>query len=221
MHWYIYQKYFYDNGLLLPDKYSELLNSYLEMVIDAWAVYYSDDIAIVSRKPEIKRNKEGRLHSINSPAIYFKDGYEIHYINGIFFPKEMFEKLTKGKMTFSEILAIVDVDQRNQAMRFVGDKEREDFLKHVKAEVVDEYTKETLQGNKVYYKLYKLPKGDIFQEDTKAMWYTCPSTGLSNFSGVPSTMNKVDEAMAWKGSDDECVISPVDWRNMIPLVDEA
>ena len=68
LHWYIYQKYYFDNGLLLPDKYSELLNSYIEMAIDAWAVYYSPDIAIVSRKPIIKRNN-GRLHSTNSPAV--------------------------------------------------------------------------------------------------------------------------------------------------------
>ena len=220
LHWYIYQKYYFDNGLLLQDKYSELLNSYLEMAIDAWAVYYSDDIAIVSRKPEIKRNN-GRLHSTNSPAVLFKDGYEIHYINGVYFPKELFEKLTQYKMSFAEILAIVDVDQRNQALRFVGDKERDKFLEHVKAEVLDTYEKESINGNKVYYKLYKLPKGEIFQEDTKAMWYTCPSTGMSNFSGVPSTMMKVDESMAWKGSDDNHVITPKQWRMMIPLVDEA
>ena len=220
LHWYIYQKYYFDNGLLLPDKYSELLNSYIEMVIDAWAVYYSPDIAIVSRKPIIKRNN-GRLHSTNSPAVLFKDGYEIHYINGIYFPKELFEKLTQKKMSFEEILAIVDVDQRNQALRFVGDKERDKFLKHVKAEVLDTYEKESINGNKVYYKLYKLPKGEIFQEDTKAMWYTCPSTGMSNFSGVPSTMMTVAEGMAWKGSDDTNTITPEQWRMMIPLKDEA
>ena len=124
-------------------------------------------------------------------------------------------------MSFAEILAIVDVDQRNQALRFVGDKERDKFLEHVKAEVLDTYEKESINGNKVYYKLYKLPKGEIFQEDTKAMWYTCPSTGMSNFSGVPSTMMKVDESMAWKGSDDNHVITPKQWRMMIPLVDEA
>lgn len=190
------------------------------MAIDAWAVYYSDEIAIVSRKPEIKRNN-GRLHSTNSPAVLFKDGYEIHYINGIYFPKELFEKLTQHKMSFSEILAIVDVDQRNQAMRFVGDEERENFLSHVKAEIIDTYEKESINGNKVLYKLYKLPKGNVFQEDVKAMWYTCPSTGMSNFSGVPNTMTKVDESMAWKGSDNNHVITPEQWRMMIPLVDEA
>jgi len=221
LQWYIYPKYYFDNGLLLPDKYSELLNSYIEMAIDAWAVYYSPNIAIVSRKPEIKRNNEGRLHSLNSPAVLFKDGYEIHYINGIYFPKEMFEKLTKHEMSFEEILAIVDVDQRNQAMRFVGDKEREKFLKHVKAEVIDEYVKESINGNKVFYKLYHIPKNDIFTTDVKAMWYTCPSTGMSNFSGVPSDMTTVAGSMAWKGSDDKYIINPKDWERMIPLVDEA
>ena len=191
------------------------------MAIDAWAVYYSEDIAIVSRKPEVKRNVDGRLHSLNSPAVSFKDGYEIHYINGVYFPKDMFEKLTEKKMSFEEILAIVDVDQRNQAMRFVGDEEREKFLQHVKAQVIDEYTKESLDGKKVYYKLYSIPQGEIFATEVKAMWYTCPSTGMSNFSGVPSEMKTVAESMAWKGSDESNIITPKMWENCIPLTDEA
>ena len=191
------------------------------MAIDAWAVYYSDDMAIVSRKPEIKRNNNGRLHSVNSPAVSFKDGYEIHYIDGIYFPKEMFEKLTQHKMTFEEILAIIDVDQRNQAMRFVGDKERDKFLKHVGATVIDSYEKESINGNKVYYKLYNIPKNEIFSTDVKAMWYTCPSTGMSNFSGVPSDSKSVAQSMAWKGSDDKHIITEENWKRMIPLQDEA
>ena len=125
-------------------------------------------------------------------------------------------------MSFEEILAIVDVDQRNQAMRFVGDEERDKFLKHVKAKVIDEYTKTTLKGNPVYYKLYKIPQGEIFSEDIKAMWYTCPSTGMNNFSGVPKEMEKVADAMSWKGSDDNGhIISPKEWQDCLSLIDEA
>jgi hypothetical protein len=193
------------------------------MAIDAWAVYYSEDIAIVSRKPEVKQDEDTRLHSINSPAVKFKDGYEIYYIHGIHFEKELFDKITSKKLTFDEILKECgyNVDQRNQAMRFIGDDEREKWLENIKAEVIDEHIKYTLQGNPVYYKLYKIPQGEIFNQEVKAMWYICPSTGLKNFSGVPSEMKSVAEAMAWKGSNDESILSPQDWLDCVPLLDES
>ncbi|MDD1443757.1 hypothetical protein MEO93_26100 [Dolichospermum sp. ST_sed3] len=142
------------------------------------------------------------------------------FLHGIKFEKELFKRLTSGKMPFEKILKIVDVDQRNQAIRFVGDDEREKFLTHVKAEIIDTYEKQTTSEKKVYYKLYKLPKGDIFQEDTYAMWYTCPSTGLKNFSGVPESKT-VAEAMAWKFSSNDHILSPEDWKTMLPLIDES
>jgi hypothetical protein len=123
-------------------------------------------------------------------------------------------------MPFNDILAIKDVDQRNQALMFVGDEERDKWLAHVKAEVIDEYTKYTLDNEPVYYKLYKIPENDIFREDVYSMWYTCPSTKKQNFSRVPK-FSKVGEAMAWKASDDESVITPETWATAIPLVDEA
>lgn len=180
-----------------------------------------EEFCIVSNFPKcIKKDAQNRPHCTTGPQIEWRDGFATYYISGIRFEKELFENLTQHKMSFEEILAIVDVDQRNQAMRFVGDKEREKFLKHVKAEIVDEYTKYTLENKPVYYKLYKLPKGEIFANDTYAMWYTCPSTGLSNFSGVPE-LKTVSEAMAWKGSDDFNIISPKDWERCVPLLDEA
>ena len=221
LQWYLYQKYYFDNGLLMPDKYSELLNSYIEMAIDAWAVYYSKDIAIVSRKPQIKRNADGLLHSTNSPAVSFKDGYDIYYINGINFPKELFDKVTSGSMPFEEILAIVDVDQRNQAMRFVGLEEKEKWLKHVKAEVIDEYKKISINGNEIIYKLYKIPQGEVFTEDTYIAYYTCPSTGLINFSAGEQSLRTIPEVMAWKMSDEVNIITPEDWKLLVPLVDES
>ena len=180
-----------------------------------------DGIVFISETPQKISWNNGRLHSVTEPAVKYDGDYGLYAINGVTFPRDLFEKLTQKKMSFKEILALVDVDQRNQAMRFVGDKERDKFLEHVKAEVIDEYTKTTLKGNPVYYKLYKIPKGEIFSEDIKAMWYTCPSTGMSNFSGVPKEMEKVDEAMSWKGSDDKHIISSKDWRDCLSLVDEA
>jgi hypothetical protein len=180
-----------------------------------------DGLCVVSSLPKyVKRNQSYAMHSTNSSAIEFRDGYKQHYLNGIFFPEDLWTKVISKKMSFKEILEIVDVDQRNQALLLVGDEQRDEWLKHVKAEVIDEYTKQTINGNPVYYKLYKIPKGDVFRDDCYAMWYTCPSTNKQNFSRVPQ-FNTVAEAMAWKGSDDENILTSEVWKLAVPLLDES
>ena len=199
-------------------EYCELLMQAKEVGL-GYRIEWKDTLYLVPT-PVVKIDNQNRLHSINSPAIWWKNGEKIYFISGIKFDKELFEKLTQHKMSFAEILAIQDVDQRNQAMRFVGNEERDKFLEYVKAEIIDSEVKYTLEGKGIKYILYKLPKGEIFNEDTYAMWYQCPSTGLENFSGVPE-FKTVAEAMAWKGSSELSIISPDDWEKSIPLVDES
>ena len=117
LQWYIYQKFYFEQGLLLKDKYSQQLYAYVELVIDAWAVYYSKDIAIVSRKPVVRREND-RLHSDQLPAVYFKDGYELYYLDGVNFKKELWEKVVSKKMSFSEIMKIEISDQRTVALKY-------------------------------------------------------------------------------------------------------
>ena len=180
------------------------------------------EFCIVSNFPKwIKKDAQNRPHCITGSQMEWRDGFATYYISGIRFEKEMFEKLINHKMSFQEILAIVDVDQRNQAMRFVGNEEREKFLENVGAKLIDSYEKMSINGKKIHYRLYLIPKNNIFQNDVKAMWYECPSTGMNNFSGVPSEMRTVADSMAWKGSNEEIALTSEDWFNCIPLQDES
>ena len=52
------------------------------------------------------------------------------------------------------------------------------------------------------------------------MVYECPSTGIENMSGVPP-FKKVADAMAWKSSSDEHIMTADEWKEMIPLVHES
>ena len=52
------------------------------------------------------------------------------------------------------------------------------------------------------------------------MVYEDPSTKEVYMSGVPD-FNKVEDAMAWKCSDEEYIMSPEQWKAMIPLIDES
>lgn len=78
-------------------------------------------------------------------------------------------------MTYAERLAIVDVDQRTQAInpKFASIKS---FIKTANGVLLDEVNKKDVNKKKVNYKLYKFPKGDIFQQDAYYCYFDCPST---------------------------------------------
>jgi len=220
--WYYWLK-LYQIGKICGVKYDEekynLFKKFNNNI--SFFIPYKNVIFISVKPINVSFNTNKVLHNDKKAAIEYSDGYGVYALNGIRFPKEMAEKLFKKEMSFEEILRIVDVDQRNQALRFVGDKERDKFLEHTKAVVVEERKKLSPKGKIVYYRLYEIPKGDIFANNVKVMWYTCPSTGMSNFSGVPYEMKTVAEAMAWKGSNDFSQITAEDWENCQPLVDES
>jgi len=217
LHWFLYYKFYFDNGLLPKDEYSEKNDDYINKVIDAWAVYYSEDIAIVSRKPKVERNSIGFLHSDTEPAVSFKDGYKLYYLNGVKFPKELWEKVVNKKLSLKEIMNIDDIDQRTQAMKYVA---VEDLLKQFNAETLDTYKKETLDGTEVNYKLVKIPAHkDLFTIDSYHAIYNCPSTNKIYMSGIAPEIGEKEDiklAMAWKSQ-----VKVEDFINMIPLKHES
>jgi len=211
-HWYVHLLFFYEANLLPENRYARTLREYIDNVIDAWACIYFERVAIVSRKPTVYMNDAGRLHHDKLPAVEFPDGYAQHYLNGVYFPRELWERVTSGSMPFDEILAIEDTDQRTQAMLYADvDK----FIAHAKGELLDEYEKIAVDGSVVNYKLYRFPRGDIFTEDAYYCLFTCPSTGKKHMEGV-EVSKTVPEAMAW--AED---ITEEEWKARVPLVHEV
>jgi hypothetical protein len=173
-----------------------------------------DGLCVVSALPKyVKRNARGDMHSDTSPAIEFKDGYKQHYLNGVFFPEDLWTKVVSKEFSFADRMKIVDIDQRTQA---INPKycDIDAFLKEVKAELLDEVNKYDINADDVNYKLYKIPKGSIFQEDAYYCYFSCPSTGKKHLEGV-EVSKTVAEAMSW--AED---ISEEDWKLRIPLVHE-
>ena len=163
-------------------------------------------------KPIIRLNALFQHHSTNLPGIEWENAEKFYFLNGVHFEEEMWRKVVSGTMPFRDILAIKDIDQRTQAMRF-GDVNK--FLKHSKAEKLDERLKFTPEGKKVNYALYKIPKGDIFTEDAYYAVYDCPSSDRVYMSGVEKC-DTVAEALAWKFQ-----ISPEEWSNLKPMITES
>ena len=172
------------------------------------------NVVFVCEKP-VSSWQNGILHSDNSPAIKWKDGTGLYFLNGVSFDKELFEKVTSRKMPFEEILAIKDIDQRKQAMKF---GEIWEFVKFGNAKELDTYTKKGAKdGRKIRYWLYEFPKNrDLFPNGATYAIYEDSMLGGAelHMQGIHPSVNAktVPEAMSWKQSDDLFTLSPQEWE---------
>ena len=196
--WYIFEYDYCQNPKKdkMPNESDYKYLEYCELLMQAkeaglgYMIEWEDTLYLVST-PLVKINGLNQFHSDNSPAIKWKEGQEIFYLNGVLFPQELWKEVTSGKMPFEKIMAINDIDQRTQAMRY-GDVNK--FLEHTKSILLDE----SKRGNK----LYKIPKeANVFTADTYYLVYSCPSTGKVYMSGVPKELGETknsDNCQAWK-----------------------
>lgn len=204
-------------GVYTDKENIEKIEKYIDLLSDCSYGFVTDKIAIVLTKPVVHVDENWMLHNPEGKALVWSDGEGKYYLHGVEFDEDLFKRVTSGDMPFEDILAIEDIDQRTQAMRF-GDPQA--FLKHVNAKLLDTYQKKTIEGKEVNYVLWKVLKGEIFQTDAYFMMYNCPSTNKQYMSGVPK-FNTVPEAMAWKQSDDFYVVTPEQWKQMVPLIHES
>ena len=177
-----------------------------------WFLPHANICWISERHITLFRNSQGRLHNENGMALSYPDGWGVYALNGVRFPEKLYKEVTSGEMPFEKILAIEDIDQRTQAMKF-GDPQK--FLEHSKAMKMDERIKFAPQGQQILYQLYKIPKGEVFTEDAYYLLYDDPSTIKKYMSGVIPAKT-VAGAMAWKFSVDE-----KSWENLEPLKTES
>ena len=157
-----------------------------------------DFIIVCARPTEIHRNTRGRLHNENGMAIKYPDGWGLYLLNGVRFSEELYKKIVSKKMPFQDILAIKDIDQRTQAMKFGDIRE---FLKHTNSSLLSE-----VERFRTKYELWKTPKeAGIFQIDVYHIILKDPETGLEYMTGVAPEVGakgNADECMAWKRGTD-------------------
>ena len=208
----------------MPNENDAKCLEYYELLLEAleagagYRVEYQDTLYIAPT-PLIKINSSNLFHSDSGPAIRWKGAEQFFYLNGVNFPEALWSKVVSGKMPFQEILAIEDIDQRTQAMRYGSVDE---FMQHVGAKTLDTYQKFRPDGEPVNYTLYEIPQtpASPFTETAYYMRYSCPSTNKDYMSGVPK-FSKIADAMAWKFSDQSNVMTPDEWRCLVPLITES
>lgn len=62
--------------------------------------------------------EDNRYHSDQLPAISWKNGLELFYLDGVHFEKGLWEKVIGKQMTFAEIMKIEISDQRTVALKY-------------------------------------------------------------------------------------------------------
>src|SRR3990167_6782401 len=191
-----FSNFFFDIcKLKLTKDIMDRANAYRKVCESVNYIWPNRDFVIVCARPaKINRNQRGQLHSDTEMAISYPDGWGLYLLNGVRFPEELWKKIVSRKMPFEEILKIVDVDQRTQAMRYGDVRE---FLKHTKSALLD--SKEVHNTN---YELWKTPKeSGIFTIDAYHAIYSDPETKLIYMSGIAPEIGEKEDvllAMGWK-----------------------
>lgn len=213
---------------LLPNANDHAYLEYCELLMQAkeYGCGYSiesDGVLYLVPTPIVKIDAQNRYHNEHGSAIRWKDGMEFYFLHGVNFDKDLYKKIIEG-MPMQDILAIDDIDQRTQAIKFCKEGVR-DYYKSQKGEVIDSYVKLDKVGRPINYELWRIPQGETFIKEVHFAVYDCPSArergeAREYTKGVPE-FKTVAEAMAWGMSDDDHVVTADEWKEMIPLLDEA
>ena len=110
--WYDYGKYI---GVEFDE---EKLNKFNDIIENVPFAVFVGNLILVCEKPITLWDNLGRIHSEVKTAISWADNTGYHYLHGVKFEKDLWQKVITGRMTFSEILKIENSEQRLQAMRY-------------------------------------------------------------------------------------------------------
>ena len=107
--WLSFYDYFQKIGIKYTDKrFKEYVRIFDTNIYDTILL---DGLVLVASLPsKTHRNKEGRLHNPSGPAIEWKDGYKLWYLNGVNVEAELIAKLPS--MSAEEVLAIENSEVR-------------------------------------------------------------------------------------------------------------
>jgi len=184
--WLSFYDFFQRIGVKLHDarfeKYRDLMRARMGISI------LCRGIAIVSRMPiALHRDERGRLHHLLKSAIEWKDGYCQHYVEGVFFPQDLFEKAFVMKtLTAKELLAVKNAQQKAVLIKHYGYAR---IMAEVQAKLLDEGEE---NGNQ--YGVFEFDAGDSVT--ARVLQVQCPTTKDKYFLGVP----REKQTENWKGA---------------------
>ena len=173
-----------------------------------------DKVCFVASLPKaINRDDLTRLHSTEKPAIEWRDGYNLHYLHGVFFEEKQWKEIVKGKISIKEVLSETNMERRMAIIKVMGvekilEKGRLINSHTIKKRIIKEpiiTIGNQKWGDKkriiesVTYDLYEIE--NVFSQIAYFLRYQDPSTDRVYVSGIDPEIGKKGsalEAMAWK-----------------------
>ena len=142
--WFIFGYEYFRNPdkEYLPNENDKIYLEYCELLMQAkeaglgYRVEWEDTLYLVPT-PLVKIDEKNSFHSISEPAIRWKGGQEIYYINGIQFEKELWTKVVNKTLSAKEAMKLENTEQRAIAIKMLGTKKVLDELGSI---VLDEQT---------------------------------------------------------------------------------
>ena len=201
--WVSFYDFFTQIGVINNEgfnKFKEIISSGIYDMIQL------DGFCIVSELPkELKRNELNDLHSLDSPAITFKDGYCQYFINGRAISETYFNSISNKTFTIEDFINESNEEYKSTCIAFMQEKHGEEYiinffrqnLKEVDT-YVDKKDAKLLIGTTggMNVGVYTLFKGEINDEDIAYVRCFCPSTDRMFFLGVDSIHNNAKDAIA-------------------------
>lgn len=164
----------------LRNVFTELIQSRIACVaIDQYHIH-------ALRFPKITVDETRRLHSMDQPALMWKDDYYSYWIQGVQMPAEIWKLLNNGNIKEHDIGMILrhkNIEVRNLALRMIG---TECIFKNMDFRLVHQTDRNML---------YSLD--GVFENWMRLLRYRCPSTNREYFKFVPPDMTNADHAQAW------------------------
>ncbi len=191
-----YGDFMYSQGFIKDN--TELFYKWADVISDAGMAIYTEDTCYLLAKPKVLLDTAGNNHSDREKAIKWGDNSGMYYLHGVRFEEDLWQRVTSRTMPFADILAIEDIDQRKQAMKYGSVW---DFVKHCNAKEIDTYTKVGSDGRQIRYWLYEFPATtDMFPNGAMYAIYDDSMLGAAetHAQGVPKECRTVPEAMSWK-----------------------
>jgi hypothetical protein len=149
----------------------------------------------VLNNPKIKtsENTRGvqRFHSVSGPAIMWDD-LEFHFIHGVRFGKDVWEKVTKREYSVVDIMKLVNTEQRRVALEYYGS---DSMFKELDCDLIDW----SPRGNKLWETEINVGESRRpMPMKVHFLTYTCPSTAREYTCFSDPSIIKADAAMAAK-----------------------
>jgi hypothetical protein len=182
---------FYDfiNNELIHDYKLELWNKWKLLInSNIYDMIQLNGLCIAIAMPcTVNINERKRLHSENSPAVEWKDGYKVYSWNGMIVPEKWI--MDKKSITKNDIISETNAEKRRCLQEILGKR----FAELLGIEIIDS----DIDGQGFPMNLYKTIEIDSVAN--KYIYYLqviCPSTKREYFLCVPDSKN-VWEAKAW------------------------